>query len=231
MALDPRKTCSAIGIAEQYRHEFQNQEGFKKIMIVASPNVQQNFRLQLFDESKLERTNNSWNLATCVGAQILHELKDELVQDMSKEVLVKRIETIVNNSYKFMGYGQLANNILKVFEINDDIPEKKRESMIMQRLRKKYENTMIIIDEAHNIRKSNDSRKSENKRVASAVVKLFSYIQKIKLVLLTGTPMYDDPREIVFLLNILNMNDGRSIIKYSEVFDSNGDPTEYGCKN
>ena len=102
--------------------------------------------------------------------------------------------------------------------------------MIMQRLRKRYENTMIIIDEAHNIRKSNDSRKSENKRVASAVVKLFSYIQKIKLVLLTGTPMYDDPREIVFLLNILNMNDGRSIIKYSEVFESNGDPTEYGMQ-
>ena len=224
------KTCSAIGIAEQYRITFQNREGFKKIMIIASPNVQQNFKLQLFDESKLKRINNEWNISTCVGSQLLHELKDERVQEMSKETLVKRIESIISSSYKFMGYGQLANNILKMFQIDDEITGKKREKMIMQRLKKKYENTMIVIDEAHNIRKSNDRSKSDNKRVASAIVKLFSYIQHIKLVLLTGTPMYDDPREIVFLLNILNMNDGRSIMKYSEVFDSNGYTTDKGLE-
>ena len=34
----------------------------KKIFIVASPNVQTNFRLQLFDENKLKQDNGMWVL-------------------------------------------------------------------------------------------------------------------------------------------------------------------------
>ena len=45
------KTCSAITVAEEMR-EYTKQMGIsKKIIIVASPNVQENFKLQLFDEN------------------------------------------------------------------------------------------------------------------------------------------------------------------------------------
>ena len=48
------KTCSAISICEEMR-DYLNQLGIsKRIMIIAS-NVQENFRLQMFDERKLER--------------------------------------------------------------------------------------------------------------------------------------------------------------------------------
>ena len=48
------KTCSAIGVCEEYR-DYMKSFGIKKrIIIVASPNVQYNFRLQLFDERKLK---------------------------------------------------------------------------------------------------------------------------------------------------------------------------------
>ena len=51
------KTCSAITIAEEMR-EYLNQLGvLQRIIIVASPNVQDNFKNQLFDESKLELEN------------------------------------------------------------------------------------------------------------------------------------------------------------------------------
>ena len=47
------KTCSAIGISEEMRN-YTKQTGINsRIFIVASPNVQDNFRLQLFDERKL----------------------------------------------------------------------------------------------------------------------------------------------------------------------------------
>ena len=43
------KTCSAISVAEEMR-SYMKQIGFvKQIIIVASPNVQNNFRKQLFD--------------------------------------------------------------------------------------------------------------------------------------------------------------------------------------
>ena len=51
------KTCSAIGITEEMR-AYMKQVGIKKrILIVASPNVQNNFKMQLFDERKLKETN------------------------------------------------------------------------------------------------------------------------------------------------------------------------------
>ena len=48
------KTCSAIGVTEEMR-DYMKQMGItKRIIIVASENVQDNFKLQLFDERKLE---------------------------------------------------------------------------------------------------------------------------------------------------------------------------------
>ena len=90
------KTCSAIGIAEEAR-QFQKQMSIVKtktlfngkICIVASPSVQKNFRLQLFDERKLKQTKGQWNLHTCVGESFLHEINPMNVKNQSydKEAL------------------------------------------------------------------------------------------------------------------------------------------------
>ena len=44
------KTCSAIGVCEEMRDYLRQMGISKQIIIVASPNVQDNFKLQLFDE-------------------------------------------------------------------------------------------------------------------------------------------------------------------------------------
>ena len=46
------KTCSAIGVCEEMRDYLRQMGINKRIIIVASPNVQDNFKLQLFDERK-----------------------------------------------------------------------------------------------------------------------------------------------------------------------------------
>ena len=56
------KTCSAIGIAEETRNYLYQMNISQRIIIVASPNVQENFKIQLFDERKLNFKNNSWNI-------------------------------------------------------------------------------------------------------------------------------------------------------------------------
>ena len=56
------KTCSAIGIAEEMRDYIKQIGTSQRIIVVASPNVQDNFKLQLFDESKLKIVNGLWNL-------------------------------------------------------------------------------------------------------------------------------------------------------------------------
>ena len=45
----------------------------------------------------------------------------------------------------------------------------------------------------------------------------------MRLCLLSGTPMYNDPTEIIWMLNILNKNDNQPPIKISDVFTKEGD--------
>jgi len=46
------KTCTAIGVCEEQRDYLKQIGVSKRTIVVASPNVQDNFRLQLFDERK-----------------------------------------------------------------------------------------------------------------------------------------------------------------------------------
>ena len=44
----------------------------------------------------------------------------------------------------------------------------------------------------------------------------------MRLLLLSATPMYNDYKEIVWLLNMLNLNDGKKEIYVKDIFDKNG---------
>jgi hypothetical protein len=97
------KTCSAISITESLRQYSKYIPQFKKILMVASPNVQENFKLQLFDPSKLTRVNGLWNLHGCVGNALLKELNIDNTQAMKREDLIYRIKKIIKEHYSFIG--------------------------------------------------------------------------------------------------------------------------------
>ena len=97
------KTCSAIGIAEQFRKYNLYNNTFKKIFIIASPNVQENFKLQLFDQEKLVKKNGVWRLDGCLGSALLNELKDYDIDNMKKEEIVNKINKAIKSSYLFIG--------------------------------------------------------------------------------------------------------------------------------
>ena len=48
------KTCSAISCIRRNENLFKTIRNYTRIIVVASPNVQENFKLQLFDERKLK---------------------------------------------------------------------------------------------------------------------------------------------------------------------------------
>lgn len=218
------KTCSAIGIAEEARYyqkqisKVKNNMLFNgKICIVASPTVQKNFRLQLFDERKLKQTNGQWNLHTCVGESFLHEINPMNVKNQSRDKVVSTIQSIINDSYIFIGYRELANKLYKVIhpqnESNDELTsEKIRE----KRIRKYIDNSLFIIDEFHNIRNTDDKK---DKLLVDMFFKITKYCDNFRLLLLSATPMYNSPQEIVWFTNLLNAVDKRTKIKISDIFD------------
>ena len=114
------KTCSAIGVCEEMR-DYMKQMGItKRIIIVASENVQDNFKVQLFDERKLKEINGIWSIKGCIGNKLLKEI-NPMNMPMSREKVVSQIKTLINNYYIFLGYVQFANYIIKTMNYDEEI--------------------------------------------------------------------------------------------------------------
>ena len=111
------KTCSAISVAEEMRDYMKQMGIVQRIIVVASPNVQENFRLQLFDSRKLKEVDGLWNLRACTGNKYLKEINPMSMKGLSKTKVVRQVERIINSSYLFLGYLELANGKITSFNI------------------------------------------------------------------------------------------------------------------
>jgi superfamily II DNA or RNA helicase len=212
------KTCSAITVSEEMR-TYLNQLGInQRIIVVASPNVQDNFKLQLFDDRKLKLVDGLWNLRACTGNKYLKEINPMNMKGLSKDKVIRQIQRIIKASYLFVGYIEFANYIQKKSQVEEMDPIKKKEIMI-KKLKQHFNNRLVIIDEVHNIRISDEK---QDKRVANELFKLVRYVDNLRLLFLSATPMYNSYKEVIWLLNVMNLNDKRSIIELEDVFDKDG---------
>ena len=220
------KTCSAIGVCEEQR-EYLKQMGInKKIIIIAAPNVQDNFRLQLFDERKLVETDGLWNIRACTGNKMLKEINPTNLRMLTKDMIVKQINHLINTHYSFVGYIQFANMVDDIIAKVDaalgdraDLSEETRQKYINAQLNNEFNNSLIVIDEVHNIRIAD-----ENPRKSAAVnlMKIAHSVENLRFLLLSATPMYNNYAEIVWLLNLMNVNDKRAAVEIKQIFAPDG---------
>ena len=257
------KTCSAISVAEEMR-DYMKQMGItQQIIVIASPNVQENFRLQLFDERELREIEPGvWNIRACTGNKFIKEINPMNMKGLTRDKIIKQIRRLISSHYTFFGYNEFANyartHASSVGISQDDavIQEVRRkgaaaaaraaevatvsrkgrksaadiakavemetlaiETLSVTKLRKLFANTLIIIDEVHNIRITDDNR---DKRVAKILFQIVQKVNNVRLLLLSGTPMYNSYKEIVWLINLMNLNDRRATIEIADVFDDRG---------
>jgi len=209
------KTCSAIGVCEEMRDYLKQMGISKKIIIVASPNVQDNFKLQLFDERKLKQVGGIWTMKGCLGNKLLKEINPTGMVGLKQEQVIYQIKHLISAAYSFQGYVQFSNEIVKHSGNENDSVDIK-----IKLLQNAYANSLIVIDEVHNIRISDDNA---NKNVAKNLMYLASVVSNMRLLLLSATPMFNSYKEIIWLVNLMNMNDHRGIISIHDIFDANGE--------
>jgi len=223
------KTCSAIGVGEEMRAYIKQMGINQRIIVVASPNVQENFKLQLFDDRKLKLVDGLWNIKTCTGNRLLKEINPMSMRGLSKEKVVRQVRRVINNSYLFLGYIEFANYVAKIGDVRG--MEGDGKEIRTRRLQRYFNNRLIIIDEVHNIRVTDENK---DKKVAVELLKLVETVKGLRLLLLSATPMYNSYKEIIWLINLMNINDRRAGIESRNVFDKNGnflvaaDGTEVG---
>jgi hypothetical protein len=214
------KTCSAIGVCEEMR-DYMKQMGItKRIIIVASENVQDNFKIQLFDERRLKNIDGLWVHKGCIGNKLIKEINPMNMRGLTKDKIITQIRNLINSYYLFTGYDQFANYINHTMNPGaTDASELTINEKGMKRLRNEFDERLIVIDEVHNIRKTDDNK---NKKVANFLEVLVKCAKNMRLLLLSATPMYNSYKEIIWLLNLMNLNDRRGYIETKDVFDSYG---------
>jgi hypothetical protein len=131
----------------------------------------------------------------CTSGQYLQGL-DKYVRNRDK-----RIRKNVKVNYTFDTFEIFSKNLKK-------ISDREKTST--------YENSLFIVDEAHNLRMSSDPDESN---IYREIYGLFKLLKNRKILLLTGTPMKDQPEEIVNLMNLI-LRDDLTIddLKNKEVF-------------
>jgi hypothetical protein len=217
------KTCTAIQVAEEYilRPEFQD----KKVFVVASAAVQDNFRKELFeiDRVKIDEIAGTMESKQCTGRRYLDMLlriesepKNWNNPDV-RDKLQRTADKIINEFYEFSAYNSFGNLIAsKLGGTEKDIDR--------DWVHANFDNRLLIIDEAHNIRESKDE--GGIKGVTRAMENLVKTADGLVLVLLTATPMYDTFDEIIFYMNLFLWNDRKQapneVVKVDDIFHSDG---------
>lgn len=111
------------------------------------------------------------------------------------DVLLRRVQQLIRSRYMFLTYDSLVSYITT---------------------HPRVRNKVIIIDEAHNLR-----QQETEKKTAEALETLVKNGDNNRLVLLSATPMYNEPDEILWLMSLLLMNDKRKDVKIPKsLFDT-----------
>ena len=235
------KTCAAISIAEGFLARYPSE----KVLIVAPPNIQPEFERNIFNpetlimgrgfrESEAKGIDAKPNrINGCTGNTYL-TLTGTLFET-DKKYITSEIHRYIKRRYEFMGYQMFANSIKRLFA------QGATQEMKDRRIRDYFSGRLIIIDEAHNLRDNPNEPQEEsldNPGVATDLTDmkqgkiltpfLRNVLEKaegVTLVLLTGTPMYNEYSEIIFLLNLLLLNEKtptEELLVKDKIFEADG---------
>lgn len=217
------KTCTAIQIAEEYivRPEFQD----KRVLVLANPAIQENFKAQIFDISRVSVDPDGLLLSKqCTGRRYLDMIQRAQGESLrytdraSQQKVMNLANKVIGEFYEFQGYLTFANLI-------DRAREHRTPNDMKNWIHETFDNRLIIIDEAHNLKETTETE--TNKLVAIAIEEILKTAEGVTLVLLTATPMYDKFDEILYYFNLFLWNerklDGNKLIKTSDIFTESGE--------
>jgi hypothetical protein len=196
------KTCAAIQIAEEYilRPEFQ----YKKVLVLANPSVQENFKSAIFDMSRVVIDNDGLlTTKQCTGRRYLDMLlrihtepmrwTDRRVSEQLKVIAQK----LINEFYEFKGYITFAN----------ELDAERMKGTVDSWIHETFDNRLIIVDEAHTLKDTSEG--ITGKKISVALGDIVKKAENVTLVLLTATPMFDRYDEILYYFTLFLWNDRR----------------------
>lgn len=232
------KTCSAVQIAEQWLNFYPN----RRVIILAPPTIKSGIETNIFDieKVKLGANENEPNTSEQCTGTIYMELTNTLYE-RNRETILRKVRRKINQRYLITGYLSFAYKLREIFS---DIPERftgeDRVAIEVRELQKNFDGTLLIIDEAHNLRDNpeesaqaavdvedaeSDAKHSDEKAgkiLTPYLRQLLKVVNGMKLVLMTATPMYNSYREIIHMMNLILLNEKMGEINEPQIFNPDG---------
>lgn len=195
----------------------------------------------------------AWDSQQCTGMTYLRLAGVENEPD--RVVVEKAVEAVVRRRYQIMGYRQFANWVLKKLsaEIPKTLEGEARTEAENRLLYDLFSDRLLIVDEAHNLRDigagvakepttvvappdaetmSDESPvvgaatdAAEGKILTPVLRRILRVSEGLRLLLMTATPMYNTAPEIIFLLNLMILNDLKDetqLLKPRDFFTADG---------
>ena len=129
-----------------------------------------------------------------------------------------------------MGNRKLGTSLekIKLEILSSKMSDSKKALKIRQKIKELYSDRIIIVDEIHSMRVSSVEDNKTTKKSSNALLEILRTADNIKLVLMTATPMFNDPKEIVWVMNLLLANDKRGELRS---FDKRNNEELFNEKN
>lgn len=203
------KTCAAIAIAEKFKEQVAKY-GTKIHVLIPGPILKENWRDQL---------------VTCTGNTYMKQEDNNVF--MTEQMKFRNKMDAISQAmqyYRLMSYRSFYRKVLgeKIIELDTTTDDKKHKTKYRKTEEGAYErelsvdrihnldNSLLIVDEAHNL---------TGNTYGEAVQTIIKASKNLKVVLLTATPMKNLADDIIYLINLLRPLDSQ--IERDKVFMQN----------
>ena len=193
------KTMTAIRVAEQFKEQIKKYNT-KIYVIVPGPNTRENFKKELINTTGETYLKNKEGLKQMSKGEIDKEKKTAIYSALqyykilSYKSFYKKVlgEKIVEK--KVVGDTQFKSSYRKTSEGDFE------REIVVDRITN-MDNSILIIDEAHNI---------TGNEYGEALKKIIKSSENLRVILLTATPMINLADEIIDLLNFIRPDDDQA---------------------
>jgi hypothetical protein len=246
------KTCSAITVAEMYLEMMPHNQviilcpqaiasGFRRTIFDAK-------RLLSIPEREAQLRGEVWESFQCTG--MTYPRLTGMAQERKLDVVKSAVDGAIRKRYMIMGYLAFANWVQgKLNEVPRSLEGEARTEAETQILYNLFSDRLIIVDEAHNLRdiegggvsttgaeallvdetdatfQTAAADAAEGKRLTPILRRILKSSEGLRLMMMTATPMYNTAPEILFLMNLLILNDLKDetkLLRTRDFFGSDG---------
>ena len=217
------KTCTGITIAENLKHIVKNNK--QKIYVIRYEDI----KGQIFESNKLKtnQVKKQCTKDTYIKELIKKDKSNKELLDKCKsnpmycDSVMLKLNKLIKTYYDFKNVEKWARDTSALInKTKKNLSKQEQHLNKISEIRKEFSNSVIIIDEAHHITSTVGSL--DLKLISSVLTDVLKYSHNIRLIMLTATPLWDKPTDIISLLNYMLINDKRTPLQVNNIFLSDG---------